>query len=524
MTDFVSILYVDYNNNFYKENINIPDFFVDLNLDQIVNEILEGKEEYDLSIFFYDKLKDINEINYRLEVMQEVENPHIYDIISTFSSQMRKFREYMEYSNSLFNKSQREKWFLDASSFYCSSIIELYEALNSLKLKSKGFNLFYNWLNNYVNSDSFKLLCSECNKLLGKFSQIHYNIRISRDKDVVVSFEDNEFDYCEALNNTFKDVNENVFDYEISFYKDVEMCPLESLILDIVKKKNMKLFDELSIYNKKHSNFINKNITQFDREIQFYVSYIDYITKLRKKGFNFTYPEISKTKSIKLSGIYDLALAYKTLCTGETVVCNDLYLDQEERILILTGPNQGGKTTFARAFGQIFYLASLGCPVPCKGASVFLYDNLYTHFSALENLSADTGKLKEELIRLKQIISEATTNSIIILNELFATTTTYDAYSMGKHILDYFIGLDCVCLYVTHIYELTQISQKTVSLVAAIDSGGLKASRNSAERTYKIIRKPADGIAYANSIAEKYNMSYDSIKERVSKKEHITIN
>lgn len=506
--EFHSILYKNGSSTLPEENIRVPDFFTDLNMDQIVNKILEGKEEYNLNVYFYHSLKNISDINYRLEVMKELENPDVYNAVSSFSVQMKKVREYAEYSRTLHYQAQREKWLLDAAEVYCNAVINFGKFLNSTCLKSTGFELFRSWLNNYTGSEGFKLLCTETFELLDRFSKIDYRIRVARDK-VVIDFEENHFDYCEFINKTFEKINEDTFNYEISFYKDIKMCPLESSILAIILKKNIKLFNELSAYNSKHKGFVDGILLNFDREVQFYTSYITYISKFKNKGFSFAYPDVTTSKGIKLSGMYDLALAYKALASGAAVVCNDLHLDKEERIYILTGPNQGGKTTFARALGQIFFLTSLGCPVPCRNAGLFVQDNIYTHFSAEENISTDTGKLKEELLRLKEILSKATSGSVIILNELFATTTTYDAYTMGKKILEHFINLDCICLYVTHIHELSKISGKTVSLVASIDS------ENGAARTYKILRKPADGNSYANSIAEKYNLSYSRIKERL---------
>jgi len=106
-------------------------------------------------------------------------------------------------------------------------------------------------------------------------------------------------------------------------------------------------------------------------------------------------------------------------------------------------------------------------------------------------------------------MEKVTANSIVLINELFASTTSHDAYTMGKKILDFFLALDCICLYVTHIHELAQISKKTISLIATVNSS------QEAVRTYKILRKASDGYAYANSIVEKYNLTYSQIKERI---------
>ncbi len=506
--EFNSILFETYKHEISEDTCTIPEFFVDLNMDQIIQKILTGKEEYDLNVFFYQNLKDISTINYRLEVMKELENARVYDCITTFSNEMKRVREYAQFSQNLHNRYQREKWLLDAGLLYCNAVLNLNGSLTSIDLKSKGLHLFNNWLTEYVNSDIFRVLYTDTKDLHKGFGNIKYSVQVERDK-VMVNMDDTEDDYSASINKTFEGLNEGIFDYKIKIFTDLEMCLLETKILEIVRKMNIDTFDKLGGYYKKHSDFLNKTIKRFDREIQFYISYVEYIGKLKRKGFIFAYPTISYTKRLNVVAGYDLALAFKRLGSGTDIILNDFCLEGDERIYVLTGPNQGGKTTFARAFGQILFLASIGCPVPCQKAELFLYDHIFTHFSTEENLSKSAGRLKEELSRLKSIMEKAKENSIIIVNELFATTTSHDAYTMGKKVLEHFIALDCICLYVTHIYELALISKKTVSLVAAINSD------KGAIRTYRIVRSPADGRAYANSIVEKYNLTYSQIKERI---------
>lgn len=508
--EFRSILFNSLEDEILEENCTMPEFFVDLNLDQVVHEILADKEEYNLQAFFYQSVKAISTINFRLEVMQELEQTDIYNCIAAFSNEMKKVREFIGFSRDLHNRYQREKWLLDAVTRYCNAILSLNKSLLSMELKSTGLRLFTAWLTKFINSGDFKTLLSDTENLLKEFDGIRYSVQVEKDK-VVVNRDEDEEDYCAVINSTFERLNEVTFDYRINFFTGLEMCVLETRILEIVRKMNKEAFTRLGAYYEKHHHFLNETITRFDREIQFYISYIDYIGKLKRKGFNFTYPEVSHTKEINIVEGYDIALAYKLIDSRNSVVSNDFFLKNEERVFILTGPNQGGKTTFARAFGQIHFLASIGCPVPCRKARISFFDSIFTHFSTEENLSTNAGRLKEELSRLKQVIEQATTNSVIIINELFATTTSHDAYTMGKKVLDYFIALDCICLYVTHIYELVQISKKAVSLVAGV------SSESEAARTYKIVRKPADGHAYANSIVEKYSLTYRQIKERIRK-------
>ena len=506
--EYHSILFETIENKISEEARAMPEFFADLNLDQIIQEILAGKEEYDLKTFFYSSLKDLSAISYRLEVMKELESTDIFNSIVTFSSKMKRIREYIIFSQEIHNPYQREKWLLDAANLYCNSLLNLHESLISMDLHSKGLRLFNHWLGEYIDSDNFKMLFTDTNDLYKEFSNIRYSVQVEGDK-VIVDSDEIEEDYCTSINNTFEQINEVAFDYHIRFFTDVEMCALENSILEIVRNMNMEAFNKLEEYFKKHTDFIDNTIKSFDREVQFYILYLEYIGKLKRNGLDFTYPCMSYTKRLDVVGGYDLALAYKNLGSGANTISNDFNLDSGERIYILTGPNQGGKTTFARAFGQILFLASIGCPVPCRKAELFLCDHIFTHFSSEENLSTNAGRLKEELVRLKCIMQNVTTNSIVIINELFASTTSHDAYTMGKKVLDYFISLDCICLYVTHIHELSQISKKTVSLIATVHSD------QDAIRTYKIIRKPAEGLAYANSIIEKYNLGYSQIKERI---------
>ncbi|UKI50211.1 MAG: hypothetical protein L6U99_01760 [Clostridium sp.] len=98
-------------------------------------------------------------------------------------------------------------------------------------------------------------------------------------------------------------------------------------------------------------------------------------------------------KEYEVSDCYDIALAYSFLYTDRQMVLNSFYLRNEERTIVISGPNQGGKTTFARMFGQLNYLATIGVPVPGTKAKLFAPDMIYTHFEVEENVIKASGKL-----------------------------------------------------------------------------------------------------------------------------------
>jgi DNA mismatch repair protein MutS len=104
----------------------------------------------------------------------------------------------------------------------------------------------------------------------------------------------------------------------------------------------------------RHASFVDQTIGVFDREIEFYVAYLDSIAQIKRAGLRLCYARIANpSKEVYVRDGFDLALAHKLVLENNPVVCSDFYLEEWERILMISGPNQDGQTTFARMFGQL---------------------------------------------------------------------------------------------------------------------------------------------------------------------------
>ena len=508
---FHSILFEKTEDVIKKETMEVPVFCVDLNLDQIIDAVTARKQEYNLKPFFYTSLNDVGTIKYRHEIFQDLENKNLFENIKSFAQKMRTMREYIAQADKLYYKYQKEGWFLEAVEIYCDAVNCLVHDLSLTDLRSRGFLAFREYLTDYANSERFRSLLAETKKASDDLSSVKYSLLI-RDGSIKVRKYESEIDYSATVEETFEKFKQGaVKDYKVKFLGGpAEMNHVEAVVLDLVARLYPDIFLYLDNYCGGNRNYLDETLAAFDREIQFYLAYLEHVAIFERVGFKFCYPQIAdKNKEVYDYEGFDLALAYKLITEKSSVVCNDFYLKEKERIFVVSGPNQGGKTTFARAFGQLHYLASLGCLIPGREAQMFLFDRLFTHFEKEEDIKNLRGKLQDDLVRIHDILGQATSKSIIVMNEIFTSTTLQDAVFLSRKVMEKIIELDLLCVWVTFIDELASFGEQTVSMVSTV------VPENPTLRTYKIIRRPADGLSYAIAIAEKYRVTYEHLKERV---------
>ena len=165
-------------------------------------------------------------------------------------------------------------------------------------------------------------------------------------------------------------------------------------------------------------------------------------------------------------------------------------------------------------------MMQLGMFVPAKSARISPVDAIYTHFPTGADDTIDKGRLGEECARLGEIFDSVTKHSLVLLDESFSSTGSYEGSYIASEVLSGLSMVGCRCLFATHLHELAaeidrinaqstaQGGVKIDTLVAGIDEG---------ERSFKIFRAKPDGKSYARDIALRYGLTYENILKKIGK-------
>ena len=293
---------------------------------------------------------------------------------------------------------------------------------------------------------------------------------------------------------------------------------LKKVVTDILKRTVNNLKSMLN----KYVGVSGYSFLTLMPEILFYIRFSELCDKIKAKGLPLCKAQaVNRYERIcNAHDLYNLKLAIRAI-EGEEgeIVTNNFSFNEDGRIYILTGPNRGGKTTITQAVGLAFLLAQSGVYVPASAMTFSPCDNIFTHFPADENDTMDLGRLGEESKRLSEIFESATKQSLLLLNESFATTNVSEGMYIAKDVIKAMRYLGVRCIFNTHMHDLarnldevnkiTQGESKVESMVTGVENGS---------RSFKIAIAPPQGISYAKDIALKYGVTFEIIKDKLDSK------
>jgi DNA mismatch repair ATPase MutS len=154
-------------------------------------------------------------------------------------------------------------------------------------------------------------------------------------------------------------------------------------------------------------------------------------------------------RKLSFSGIYDACLA---LSAGRKVVGNDLDADGKD-LIVITGANTGGKSTFMRSLGLAQLMMQAGMFVPAETFAAEVRDGVFTHYKREEDVTMESGKLDEELGRMSDIVDKITPNAMALFNESFAATNEREGSEIARQITNALVESGVKVFFVTHLYE-----------------------------------------------------------------------
>jgi hypothetical protein len=239
-------------------------------------------------------------------------------------------------------------------------------------------------------------------------------------------------------------------------------------------------------------------LTLLRTELAFYVGCLNLYDRLQEKGEPAAFPTPFAVGDCRHTarGLYDVCLA---LVVEPKVVGNDLDADGKN-LVVITGANQGGKSTFLRAVGLAQMMLQCGMFVPAEALSANVADRVFTHYKREEDATMNSGKLDEELRRMSEIVDQMTPDSLLLLNESFAATNEREGSEIARQIVSALVERGRKVFYVTHLYTFAR-GMYDVGLPNALF---LQAERRAdGERTFKILAGAPSQTSFGPDLYEK---------------------
>ncbi len=230
-------------------------------------------------------------------------------------------------------------------------------------------------------------------------------------------------------------------------------------------------------------------------ELAFYMGCLNLYEQLTgiEEPISFPVPLPCERREFSCKGLYDVCLA---LTVKQKITGNDINAPGKD-LVIITGANQGGKSTFLRSTGLARMMMQSGMFVPANSFCANICNNIFTHYRKEEDSKMQSGKLDEELYRMNEIAGNIKPGSIILFNESFSATNEREGTEIAGQITRALIEKQIICFFVTHLYEFPRSfydkKMKNVMFLRA-------QRKDSGKRTFKLIEAEPMQTSYGEDL------------------------
>lgn len=264
--------------------------------------------------------------------------------------------------------------------------------------------------------------------------------------------------YIEVSKGSIKDVKE-----EFGYIRKQTISNSERYITPLLKEKEDLIFNAEDKINKLEYEIFNeikievskylKDIQEVGRNIAFYDVMQSFSTVSEEN--NYVRSNISNERNININEARHPVV--EKVIKNEYIK-NDIVMDEKTDLLIITGPNMSGKSTYMRTFAMLVIMNQIGCFVPAKNATLPIFDKIFTRIGASDDLVGGESTFMVEMKESANALKNATKDSLIIFDELGRGTSTYDGMSLAGAIIDYIVNnIKCKTMFSTHYHELTNM-------------------------------------------------------------------
>jgi DNA mismatch repair ATPase MutS len=518
----------------------------DLALDEIVTAFTSNREyQREIHSLFQRLPRDPQVITYRQAVLDDLlTNPELAE----------KFTSLMPVIDTLFRSYQRPKaemsWLHEVvwRAGELQNMIDCFEGMGDIlgtvgdRLRSDGLRSLMEEVRQARSDPIYQNLVKELPELLSRLQgTASITIGINLDSSLrpiaatLLSVNEKPFTGQSLLNRLFgvQTDREGIAPLHSAPRQSADspidplMIPLFADLAKVLETTAIPIAERLKQYAGIHGRLF----TDLRPALVFYLGAIRFIRRLDDLGLPMCRPQIApdEERRCEVSDSYNVHLALRHSkadnAAVQGIVMNDLQIGPEGRILILTGPNGGGKTTYLQGAGLVHLLAQIGCHVPGRQAAISPLDQLFTHFPLEEKPEADTGRFGEEAIRLGKIFEQVTRHSLVLMNESLSSTSFSESLYLAQDLIRILRRIGARAIYSTHLHELAKGVEelndsvagdsRIVSVVSSpVDPTQVEAADG--RQRFKLEMRPPLGQSYAREIAARYGISYQQLEKVLS--------
>ncbi|MCI8633567.1 MAG: hypothetical protein HFE64_08845 [Lachnospiraceae bacterium] len=480
----------------------------DLMLSEYLNRIFQGQHGDHTLAWTQFFTTDADDLLYRREVLQELaESPALVESISAVCkclSQIHALQE-MPVSDEFYAESIREFSVLQLAH---STMLSLSQELAKLSanggIRSRGLQELARVIDGKISANFTADFESQWQTYASGLEQLgSFRIRFTLDPELHVcgaaltAIQKEKFVKSSFNSHTLKEMRQPEKPWELTSLKEMK-TPTEELVR-VQLSNNQKQFQQAL-------QRITADLDDLYQDLLFYLGALRYMRQMKKTETSLCYPRILPVESKEFSAKTMINPVLTVFKHGGTVP-NDITFQPGGEILVLTGINQGGKTTFLRTVGVIQALFQLGWPVPATEAAISPVDRIVTVFSHEENTELQHGKLGQELKTIRAGLDLATPYSLLLCNEPITGTSPMENLFLSREVLTACKLQGYKGIWVTHIYDLASgaeemncsLSGSTISSIIAVAA----TSGEQVNASYRIERGNPQFTSYAKEVLRK---------------------